>query len=177
MVDYIYYLSEPGRQPFYVGRTSNMARRLKEHQYASKTGTEAKYQYIRNLNGKPWEMVLLEEVGPDTKNYEQFWIYNFIINGVELQNMMAGSAKQQAERDAMLYMKGKEMRFTSAKEFLSERERIIKEEKARKKAEILNSKIKKPHNTEPAVFIDDLNLKTISPALQAIMDRLNIKRK
>lgn len=134
-MDTIYALCVKGGEPFYVGRTNDKKRRLGEHKRDWKTGTEAKYQFIRDLESKSieWEMIPLTEVGPDCKHYEDFWVYTLILEGYELTNMKAGDSLASAERDAMLEMRGRGQRFKDAQSFLTEREREIKEAEARKR--------------------------------------------
>jgi hypothetical protein len=154
MIETIYALCEVQGAPFYVGRTKDVTRRLREHNYSKTKGTEAKYQHIRKLEaeGKQWELVPLAEVGPCTEHYEDFWVYTLLMEGYDLTNMKAGDSLQAAERDAILVMRGKGQQFTTAAEFLQERDREIQEAEARKKAANL---IKKTRTGYPGVDLFD----------------------
>ena len=59
MTQIIYCLAEINGEPFYVGRTSDPRRRLREHRREAQTGTEFKYQTIRKLwasgKGELWQ--------------------------------------------------------------------------------------------------------------------------
>ena len=193
--EYIYALKELSNAEypvFYVGRTSDMTRRLKEHQYASKTGTEAKYQYIRQLEaaGIKWEMVLLEEVGEDTEHYEDYFVYLLSFDGHELCNMKMGDAKQQAEQDAIMNMRATGQFFSNAKDFLSARERAIKEEEARIKAAKLNAKIRSDETSkssskfvndgthgESIMVGEDPNKKFMSEGTRKLLEKFKMEKK
>lgn len=172
----IYSLCEVHGAPFYVGRTKRTLEvRLGEHRRTAKSGTEAKYQHIRKLisDGKGYEIVLLQEVGPDTENFEDFWVYTLIIDGYDLTNMRAGDAKSAAERDAMLEMKKRGERFTDPKTFLDAREREIAESKARKAAQKLIEKTRKESNTSSDLtrWAGDFGKPLPTHGLQEIMNR------
>lgn len=179
MLERIYTLCEIGGDPFYCGRTKRtLEERLKEHRYASKSGTESKYQHIRGLlrDGKDYEIILLEEVGLDTDRFEDFWVYSLILDGYDLTNMRAGDSKLAAERDAMLEMKNRGERFTDARSFLTARDREMAEAKARKAtARLLEKtrKVERSSNSDVSLtrFIGDYGKVPLSPALQAIMDK------
>jgi hypothetical protein len=125
MIEFIYALCIKDGKPFYVGRTNEPPRRLREHNYEKKDGTELKYQYIRDLesNNIEWEMIILEEVGPDTEHYEDFWVYKLIKEGYDLTNQKAGDARSIATETL------RSRNFTSAKEFLFELDKEEAEEK------------------------------------------------
>jgi hypothetical protein len=141
-MNYIYVLSEKNGDPFYVGRTNDMKRRLYEHKLDSKTGTEAKYQFIRDLKSKniEWTMDLLIEIDEESKHYEDFYVYLLISEGYNLTNMRAGDSIDAGKRAAMQDMRKRGEKFATAVEFLGARDREVDEANARKKAERLNAK-------------------------------------
>lgn len=176
MQEFIYILAIVKGKPFYVGRTNDMKRRLSEHKRDSAFGTESKYQFIRDLDdkGMAWEMVLLEEVGPGTEHYEDFWVYTLLLEGYELQNMKMGDAAKAAERDAMQRMAGRKERYSDARTFLAAREREVAEARARAATARLNARIKRVSDpTQPTTtrFVDDVKQAKESPALAAIRKR------
>ena len=154
MADYIYTLSEKNGSPFYVGRTNNMKRRLGEHRSSSKTGTEVKYQFIRDLesNNKEWTMDILIEIDESSKNYEDFYVYLLISEGYKLTNMKAGDAMKAGEQEAMEAMNNRGDKFSTPEEFLTAREMEIKEFEARKKADRLNVKYSSKNKSISEVF-------------------------
>lgn len=54
---YYYDKTPPVKRFYYVGRSNNVPRRLKEHKFAKNKGSEDKYEFIRELesNGIDWE--------------------------------------------------------------------------------------------------------------------------
>ncbi len=174
--EYIYFLGIKGGVPFYVGRTVDMKDRLAGHKSSSKTGTEAKYQFIRQLeqDGQEWEMVLLAEINSTDDKYEDFWVY-LLAQEYTLTNMRAGDSMKQAERDAMETMRGRREVFNDAPSFLAAREREIKEAKARAAADKLNAKMKKTlqvSDPERTLFsFEKPHEKFVSPAMKEMMNR------
>lgn len=132
------------KEYFYVGRSIDIDRRLREHKYESRTGTEAKYQFIRALDALeiPWHMELLAEVNAEDEDFEDFYVYKLILEGHPLQNQKMGDAKAAAEQTAMDNMRKRGEKFTNPQDFLTARQREIEEEKARKQAEKLRAKIR-----------------------------------
>jgi hypothetical protein len=177
--DFIYGLYSnlgEGEFCFYIGRTNNMHRRLGEHKRDSKTGTEFKYQMIRSLDGAemPWNMKQLAVITTADEKYEDWYIYEALLDGQPLTNQKAGDARKAAEWDAMQRMRGSKTRYSSASEFLTARQREIAEARARAQAAKLAQRHKKPltgFDTENTRFVDDLRNEKISPALQAILNR------
>jgi hypothetical protein len=177
-----------GGDPFYVGRTIDMTRRLNEHKYSSKKGTECKYQKIRELEslGHLWEMIPLTTVKAEEKNYEDFWVYTLICAGYQLTNMRAGDSVragdtlQLADKTAMLVMRGNNLSYENAEQFLSAREQLKAEQAAQRKAERLREKTLRQENQEDkhkhevgeSIFVgEDPNKKFISSGLKSILER------
>jgi hypothetical protein len=78
---------------FYVGRTKNLDARLSQHRSRAKSGTEAKYAFIRELeaNGTEWDMkVLIEVEAGDHRPHERLAIINELRQGANLKNMRQG---------------------------------------------------------------------------------------
>jgi hypothetical protein len=103
IIDYIYALYEvESKTKFYIGRTIDPHRRLNEHRLGSKhykDGDEAKYLYANCLDalGIQWDMEILCECGPDTEDYEDFYVNKF--RHEPLQNMRAGDSEPWMGRD------------------------------------------------------------------------------
>jgi hypothetical protein len=176
---YIYGLfSGDPKEYFYVGRSISMSRRLREHIYESKAGTEAKYQFIRALDacGIEWKMELIAEVNETDEHFEDFYVYDMICKGHPLQNQKMGDAIDAAKHDAMRNLREKRAIYADAPTFLTALAREIAEEKARKQAERLRDKVRnKTTRTGYGESISAVDFERtytkISPALQAIMDR------
>jgi hypothetical protein len=90
--EYIYALTY-GDDVFYIGRTNNLERRMKEHRYSSKNGHEDKYCHIR-INGDKWSYLVLDECERiDDECFEQFWMLQFLKEGYTLTNMKMGDSE------------------------------------------------------------------------------------
>lgn len=173
----IYALCEVGGDPFYVGKTRRSIEvRFREHKRNSLTGTEAKYQKMRELRSRGIisEIILLAETASELPE-EKFWVYTLIMDGYELTNMREGDAKSAAENSAMLEMKSRGERFKTASEFLSAMDREIAEAKARQANKKLIQKIRKELHKEIDIsltrFAGDFGKEPMSPALQDIRSR------
>lgn len=80
---------------FYIGKSNDVVRRLKEHKRAS--GNEDKYKAIRafDLAGIKWD---LEVIAEETNDQDEDWyVYSYIIAGAPLTNMKAGDVYKDAE--------------------------------------------------------------------------------
>lgn len=83
----------PNEVFFYIGRTTNPERRLKQHQYKALRGTEDNYVFIRELNqkNKEWDMEVLREVmDTDNRPWEYWYVIESIRKGSPLKNMRYG---------------------------------------------------------------------------------------
>jgi hypothetical protein len=106
MKQYLYTLvfdAEPQPVVFYVGRTNDPERRLKEHRLAVKNleHTEYKYQWCRQLEaiGLSWDLVVIDEIDDD-EDSEYEWVLRFardnqereitFFDNLPLTNMKAG---------------------------------------------------------------------------------------
>jgi hypothetical protein len=142
--EYIYGLHTVRGDMFYIGRTNDLARRMKEHIYATKGGTETKYQVMRDLtkHGGGWNYIVLAEVTENDEHYEDYYVYLYLLEGCPLTNMKAGDSVKAADREAMKRMQGRGDRYPDAKTFLSARQREVEEEQARLKTKRLHDSVK-----------------------------------
>ena len=62
-----FYLDGEVKRYFYVGRTKDLSRRMKEHRYRSRTGHEGKYAKIRELEaqGIQYDSEIIQTISPD----------------------------------------------------------------------------------------------------------------
>lgn len=166
----IYCLVVIDGPPFYVGRSIQWHERYYEHRRAAKTGTEAKYQLIRSLweSGKDFEIVVLDE-NPKAR-YEKY--YHYLLGcEYDLTNMKMGDA-WATEQAIMKRIKSENRVFKGPDEFLTELDRQIAEEKARKKAELTQKKIRSQtcasDDHERTLFAgESLKERFMSPATKA----------
>lgn len=100
-IQHIYALVTDAHQIFYIGRTVEPKRRLKEHKRNSLNllMTEDKYIFIRKLIdcGGKWDMQILATYTDESQNWEDYWIYSCHLQGIHLYNMRAGSIYTEAE--------------------------------------------------------------------------------
>lgn len=171
--EYIYALCLKGGDPFYVGRTNDLKRRMGEHKNAAANGhTETKYQIIRSIlaGGDEWDYFVLAEIKDVTDPYEDFWVYTLLMDGYMLANMKAGDAVQQAKNDAMQSMRARKASYSSAKEFLGALEQERAEQAARAATARFNAKkTKVADDICPALTLFDyekLTERFVSPAFR-----------
>jgi hypothetical protein len=86
---------------FYVGRSKNLPRRMREHRYHAPKGHEDKYRRIRQLEAASidWTSEVIEHV-PDEKYYpdaERWYVIKLTREGHELMNMRHGSVEHRKE--------------------------------------------------------------------------------
>lgn len=92
----IYTIAEDSVQKkyFYVGKTNNLARRIKEHERAKATGTEDKYVYMRSIQDQDIQWFYEELVSIPDEDYwhdhERLHVILLIREGHELMNMRHG---------------------------------------------------------------------------------------
>lgn len=89
---YIYKLSCDG-EIFYIGKTSNIDRRLSEHIKESKKKRNYKERHISKLLGENKEIIIsiIDEVERGTEDHwEKYWISEFKSRGANLCNMSIG---------------------------------------------------------------------------------------
>lgn len=104
-VDYIYALFftlDDKKDYFYVGRSENPTRRMKEHRSNSKSGaTEDSREFIRNLwtVGLDFDHEILATITSDQQNYEDFYVWDLARQGYQLTNMKQGDSIRQAEEN------------------------------------------------------------------------------
>src|SRR3990167_8089531 len=100
----LYYLDPDDasrRRYFYVGRSVNPARRLRQHELLSVRGHEDKYAFIRKLQGRgvAWHLDVLAAVadGEYPQDWERFHVIDLVRKGHALTNMRHGTSEQQRE--------------------------------------------------------------------------------
>jgi len=86
---------------FYVGRSVDTGRRMKQHGYAKSTGSEDKYAMIRDLErrGIGWELETLREIqeGEYPPDNERWYVIQLTRDGHALTNMRHGSIEHRQE--------------------------------------------------------------------------------
>ena len=88
-----YQENGPNEVLFYIGRTTNPERRLREHRYKALRGSEDNYVFIRELNqkNKEWGMeVLRKNIDTDNRPWEYWYVIESIRKGSPLKNMRYG---------------------------------------------------------------------------------------
>ena len=83
----------PDEVLFYVGRTTNIEKRMKQHLYEAGAGTEDKYVFMRDLKQKniEWHHKVLQAVcDSDNRPWEYFYVIESIRKGSPLKNMRYG---------------------------------------------------------------------------------------
>lgn len=171
--DVIYCLAEIGGKPFYVGRSVDWHKRWHQHILTARVGTEAKYQHIRKLwaAGSDFEMIVLDE--HPGERYEKY--YHYLLGcEYDLTNMRIGDYRA-AEQAAGRRIRATGVDFSSPAEFLDVLDREMEEEKARKKAQKTQDKIRKTcdvNDTERTLFAgESLQERFMSPAFRRIRDK------
>jgi hypothetical protein len=86
---------------FYVGRSIDVFRRIKQHNYAKKSGHEDKYEFIRELEaeGTAWNFEVLRTIpeGEHPPDNERWFVIKLTREGHQLMNMRYGSAEHRQE--------------------------------------------------------------------------------
>ena len=122
----------PNEVVFYIGRTTNPDRRLKQHRYEAKTGTEDKYVFIRELDQKnvEWDFKVLGEVEKsDDRPWEFWYVIEFIRKGVSLKNMRYGDFKRMQTNRLKKFASNKSIRNVDDLKKTIEREESEKQPK------------------------------------------------
>lgn len=168
---------------FYCGRTKRaLPVRMAEHRRNYKTGTELKYQHMRFLEsqGIEWRVDILDEVGPGTDHFEDYYTYKLLCEGHPLKNQKMGDSVAAANWNAMHSMRDRKERFTSPQEFLSAREREVAESKARAANAKLHAKVKndcgpwKVDSGESLFVADDPKTRFMSPWMKDRLARKSV---
>ena len=91
----------PTKHYFYVGRSIDVFRRFKQHNYAKKSGHEDKYELIRELEAKgvAWDVEVLREIpdGEYPPDNERWFVIKLTREGHSLMNMRYGSVEHRQE--------------------------------------------------------------------------------
>lgn len=89
------------RRYFYVGRSIDVFRRFKQHNYAKRSGHEDKYEFIRDLEAKgiAWTFEILCEIpdGEYPPDNERWFVIKLTREGHQLMNMRHGSEEHRRE--------------------------------------------------------------------------------
>ena len=93
----LFYVEDVVRRYFYVGRTKDLNRRMREHRYCSRTRNEDVYQKMRELerSGIAWDCEVID--GEANRYAERHHISKLIRAGHQLMNMRHGSRVQRGE--------------------------------------------------------------------------------
>jgi hypothetical protein len=94
-----FYFDNETKRYFYVGRSNNLKRRMREHTYSKAIGHKDKYARIRQLDGigTPWRSEVIEEL-PDTSylpDAERWHVIRLTRAGHDLLNMRHGSVQHR----------------------------------------------------------------------------------
>jgi len=169
----LYYTLDGKKDYFYVGRSRNLERRMKQHLWDSVRGdTATSRQFIRDLlaAGLTFDHEVLAEVTASDQHYEQYYTYVKLCEGYKLTNMRNGDARQAAYDDASDVMRERGERYNSPREFLDARERVVAEAKARAKTAKFNAK-KDPIASDPEQVLysfEKPHQRFTSPAFEAL---------
>ncbi len=98
---YVDSKADTGKRYFYVGRSVDMFRREKQHNYAKAKGHEDKYEFIRQLEtlGITWHIGSLREIPNDEypPDNERWFVIKLTRDGHTLMNMRHGSVEHRRE--------------------------------------------------------------------------------
>ena len=83
------------------------------------------------------------EVASDDQDYEDFYVYQALLDGHPLANMKQGDAHKAAQ-DAEHSMRARNQRYSDAKTFLAARQREVEEQRARAATARLAARVKAP---------------------------------
>ena len=156
--EFIYQLVAQKTLVFYIGRTSDPQRRKKEHQYSSKKAHEKKYVAIRAFEKAniKWDLEVIAEVTSPDEPYEEFYMYQALLNNAPLTNMKMGDAEMALDNPDL-------QNYSEFRSYVDEKNKPKPKPK----------KIKNMSDNDNVVFYDDLkeHLKKVSPGLQALLDK------
>jgi hypothetical protein len=129
-----FYFEGAEKRCFYVGRSKDLTRRMREHHYSKRKGHEDKYVGIRRLEatGMQWETEVIESL-PDDEYFpdaERWHVIRLTREGHELMNMRHGSVahrKELAEQIRSRHIRSaadvitdrKKRRFNSARNYIA----------------------------------------------------------
>ena len=171
----LYYTLDGKKDYFYVGRTIDLERRMKQHLGdAIRGGTETSRQFIRDLLTAKlsFDHEVLAEVTSAEQHYEQYYAYVKLCEGYTLTNMRNGDARQAAYDAASDLMFERGDRYAGPKEFLEAREREVAEAKARAKTAKLNAKkAVKESDVDKMLYSFERPTKFTAPAFEALAKR------
>jgi len=98
------YTDEGVDYPFYIGKSNDTDRRLKEHNYSKNEGSEDKYIFIRMLekSGLKWTLRVIKEVPVDeyVEDWERYHLIEYVRLGYDMMNMKHGDLDVIAEQVA-----------------------------------------------------------------------------
>lgn len=99
---YVFYFLEAGQKRyFYVGRSKDLQRRMREHNRSKHGGHEDKYARIRDVEaaGMPWFSEAIEAITNDDyfPDAERWHVIRLTREGHELMNMRHGSIEHRRE--------------------------------------------------------------------------------
>jgi len=168
MKHYIYHLIT-NNIIFYIGRTNDPIRRLKDHIYSSRKGHEDKYVAIRAFEqaGLEWTLEVIAEVelvldprtnkpADEQEPYEEYYMMKALENGCQLTNMKMGDVEMCVGNNLKCY--------ADMQQYIAQKQ----------SQQVSNKpKTKKQYSYRPITHIDDLRslIEQESPAMKRIRQK------